>query len=45
MLFDPYYREGDGRIGILRSGKADQGYGFPIGVQFFGTLGSEANII
>jgi hypothetical protein len=45
MLFDPYYREGGDRIGILRSGKADQGYGFPIGVQFFGVLGSEANII
>jgi hypothetical protein len=27
MLFDPYYREGGSRIGILRSGKADQGYG------------------
>jgi hypothetical protein len=44
MLFDPYYR-GGGRIGILGSGKADQGYGFPIRVEFFGTLGSEANII
>jgi hypothetical protein len=44
MLFDPYYRGGS-RIGILRSGKADQGYVFPIGVQFFGALGSEANII
>jgi hypothetical protein len=28
MLFDPYYREGGDRIGILGSGKADQGYGF-----------------
>jgi hypothetical protein len=45
MLFDPYYREGGGRIGILVSGKANQGYGFLIGVQFFGALGSEANII
>jgi hypothetical protein len=45
MLFDPYYREGGDRIGILGSGKADQGYGLPIRVQFFGTLGSEANII
>jgi hypothetical protein len=45
MLFDPYYREGGGRIGILGSNKVDQGYGFPIGVQFFGALGSEANII
>jgi hypothetical protein len=45
MLFDPYYREGGGRIGILGSNKVDQGYGFPIGVQFFGAIGSEANII
>jgi hypothetical protein len=45
MLFNSYYREGGGRIGILGSGKADQGYGFLIGVQFFGALGSEANII
>jgi hypothetical protein len=45
MLFDPYYREGGDRISILGSGKADQGYELPIGVQFFGTLGSEANII
>jgi hypothetical protein len=45
MLFDLYYKEGGGQIGILGSGKADQGYGFPIGVQFFGALGLEANII
>jgi hypothetical protein len=45
MLFDPDYRKGGGRIGILVFGKADQGYGLPIGVQFFGTFGSEANII
>jgi hypothetical protein len=45
MLFDSYYREEGGRIGILGSSKADQGYGFPIVVQFFGALGSEANII
>jgi hypothetical protein len=45
MLFDPYYIKGGGRIGILESGKADQGYGLSIGVQFFGALGSEANII
>jgi hypothetical protein len=45
MLFDPYYRDGRGQIGILGPGKADQGYEFPIGVQFFGALGSEANII
>jgi hypothetical protein len=45
MLFDLDYRKGGGQIGILGSGKADQGYGFPIGVQFFGAFGSEANII
>jgi hypothetical protein len=45
MLFDSYYREGGGRIGILGFGKADQGYELPIGFQFFGALGSEANII
>jgi hypothetical protein len=45
MLFDPYYREGGGRIGILGSGKANLGYGLLIGVQFFDTLGSEANNI
>jgi hypothetical protein len=45
MLFNPYYREGGGRIGILGSSKADQGYGFPIRVQFFGAFGLEANII
>jgi hypothetical protein len=45
MLFDPYYRKKGGQIGILGSGKADIGYGLPIGVQFFGAFGSEANII
>jgi hypothetical protein len=45
MLFNLYYREGGGRIGIPGSGKADQGYGLPIRVQFFGTLGLEADII
>jgi hypothetical protein len=45
MLLDTYYRKGGGRIGIIGSGKADQGYGLPIGVQFFGAFGSQANII
>jgi hypothetical protein len=45
MLFDLYYRKGGDRIGILGSGKADQGYGLPIRVQFFGAFGSEGNII
>jgi hypothetical protein len=45
MLFDPYYKKGGSRIGILGSGIADQGCGLPIGVQFFGAFGSEANNI
>jgi hypothetical protein len=45
MLFNLYYREGGSQIGILGSDKADQGYGFPIGIQFFGAVGSKANII
>jgi hypothetical protein len=45
MLFDPYYKKGSGRTDILGSSKADHGYVPPIGVQFFGTFGSEANII
>jgi hypothetical protein len=32
MLFNLDYRKGGGQIGILGSGKADQGYGFSIGV-------------
>jgi hypothetical protein len=38
MLFDLYYRKGGSQIGILGFGKADQGYGLPIGVQFLGHL-------
>jgi tRNA A37 threonylcarbamoyladenosine biosynthesis protein TsaE len=30
MLFDPDYRKGGSRIGILGSGKADQGYGLQL---------------
>jgi hypothetical protein len=45
MLLNPYFREGDGRVSILGTVKADQGSGFPIGVQFFGTLSAEANNI
>jgi hypothetical protein len=45
MLFDLNYRKGGGRIDILGSGKADQGYELPIVVQFFDAFGSEANII
>jgi hypothetical protein len=45
MLLDPYFREGGGRVGILGITKADQGSGFPIGVQFFGALGAKVNNI
>jgi hypothetical protein len=45
MLFDSYYIEGGSRIGIHGSSKADQGYGLPIGLQFFDTLRSEADNI
>jgi hypothetical protein len=45
MLLDPYFREGGGRVGILGTTKADQGSGFPIGVQFFGVLGADVNDI
>jgi hypothetical protein len=45
MLFDPNFRKGGGRVGILGTGEADQGSGFSIGVQFFGTLSAEVDII
>jgi hypothetical protein len=45
MLLDPYFRKGGSRAGILGSSKADQGSGFSIGVQFFGALGAEIDII
>jgi hypothetical protein len=45
MLFDPNFRKGGGRVGILGTGEADQGSGFSIGVQFFGALSVEINII
>ena len=45
MLFDPYHGKRGGRVVILGIGKADKRHGFPIGVQFFGALGSEADII
>jgi hypothetical protein len=44
MLLDPYFRKGGDRVGILTS-KADQGFGFPIGVQFFGAFSAETDII
>jgi hypothetical protein len=44
-LFDPNFRKGGGRVGILGTGEADQGSGLPIGVQFFGALGAEIDII
>jgi hypothetical protein len=45
MLLNPYFREGGGRVGNLGTTKADQGSGFPIGVQFFGALGAKVNDI
>jgi hypothetical protein len=45
MLLNPYLRKGGGRVGILGTSEADQGPGLPIGVQFFGALGAEVNII
>jgi hypothetical protein len=45
MLLNLYFREGGGRVGILKTAKADQGSGFPIGVQFFGALGAKVNNI
>jgi hypothetical protein len=45
MLLDPYFKEGGGRVGILGITKADQGSGFPIGVQLFGALGAKVNDI
>jgi hypothetical protein len=45
MLFDPNFRKGDDRVGILGTGEADQGSGLSIGVQFFGALGAEIDII
>jgi hypothetical protein len=45
MLLDPYFGEGGGRVGILRITKADQGSGFPIRIQLFGTLGAKVNDI
>jgi hypothetical protein len=45
MLFDPNFRNGGGRVGILGTSEADQGSDLSIGVQFFGALGAEINII
>jgi hypothetical protein len=45
MLLDPYFRKGSSRAGILGTSEADQGSGLPIGVQFFGALGAEVDII
>jgi hypothetical protein len=45
MLLYPYFRKAGGRVGILGTSEADQGSSLPIGVQFFGALGAEVNII
>jgi hypothetical protein len=39
MLFNP------NQAGILGTGEADQGSSLSIGIQFFGTLGAEIDII
>jgi hypothetical protein len=45
MLLDPYFRKRGSRAGILGTSEAKQGSGLLIGVQFFGALGAEVNII
>jgi hypothetical protein len=45
MLLDPYFGEGGSQVGNLGFTKADQGSGFPIGVQLFGALGLKVNDI
>jgi hypothetical protein len=45
MLFDPNFRKGDGRVGILGIGETGQGSSLLIGVQFFGALDAEIDII
>jgi hypothetical protein len=45
MLFNPNFRKAGSRAGILGTREADQGFGLSIGVQFFGALGAEIDII
>jgi hypothetical protein len=45
MLFDPNFRKRGNQASILGTGKAEQGSGLSIGVQFFGALGEEIDII
>jgi hypothetical protein len=45
MLLDPYFRKRGSRASILGTSEVDQGSGLPIGLQFFGALGVEVNII
>jgi hypothetical protein len=45
MLFDQNFRKGGGRVGILGTREADQGFSLSIGVQFFGALGTEIDVI
>jgi hypothetical protein len=45
MLFNPNFRKRGSQAGILGTGEADQGSGLSIGVQFFGTLRAEIDII
>jgi hypothetical protein len=45
MLFNPNFRKRGSRAGILGTSEANQESSFPIGVQFFGALGAEIDII
>jgi hypothetical protein len=45
MLFNPNFRKIGSRAGILGTSEADQGSGLSIGIQFFGALGVEIDII
>jgi hypothetical protein len=45
MLFNLNFRKGGSQAGILGTGEADQGSGLSIGVQFFGALGAEIDIV
>jgi hypothetical protein len=45
MLFNLNFRKRGSRAGILGTGETDQGSGLSIGVQFFGALGAEIDII
>jgi hypothetical protein len=45
MPFNLNFRKEGSRAGILGTGEAEQGSGLSIGIQFFGALGAEIDII